>query len=195
MTPTAAASGGSGAPSAEQPPRPSYEHGTSLTPLLGDPIGTLLERTAAAFADREAVVDREQGVRLTYAELNARADVLARGLLDLGVRRGDRVGIWSPNNVEWLLLQYATAKLGVILVNINPAYRSHELAFVLRQSGCRVLVAAPAFKTSDYRAMVAEVRDECRELEQAIFLGDGAWEALFAPRTAAEAVAEAAGEL
>jgi len=177
------------------PPRPSYEHGTSLTPLLGDPIGALLERTTARFGAREAVVSRAQNVRLTYAELNEQVDLLARGLLDLGLRRGDRVGIWSPNNVEWLLMQYATAKLGILLVNINPAYRSHELSFVLRQSGCRVLVAAPAFKTSDYRAMVDQVRDECRELEQAIFLGDGAWEALFAPRTAAEAVAEAAGEL
>ena len=147
------------------PPRPSYEHGTSLTPLLGDPIGALLERTTAQFGEREAVVSRAQNVRLTYTELNDQVGLLARGLLDLGLRRGDRVGIWSPNNVEWLLLQYATAKLGILLVNINPAYRSHELSFVLRQSGCRVLVAAPAFKTSDYRAMVGEVRDECRQLE------------------------------
>src|SRR4051812_28746417 len=109
------------------PPRPSYEHGTSLTPLLGDTIGALLERTAARFGERDAVVSRAQKVRLSYTEFNNQVDLLARGLLDLGLGRGDRVGIWSPNNVEWLLLQYATAKLGVLLVNINPAYRSHEL--------------------------------------------------------------------
>jgi fatty-acyl-CoA synthase len=175
--------------------RTSYEHGTSTTPLIGDPIGRLLEQTASRFGDREAVVSRAQGVRLTYAELDARVTLLARGLLDLGLRRADRVGIWSPNNVEWLLLQYATAKLGVLLVNINPAYRSHELSFVLQQSGCRVLVAAPSFKTSDYRAMVGEVRGECPSLEHAVFLGDPAWEALFDPTTPADAVAAASDEL
>jgi fatty-acyl-CoA synthase len=181
--------------SSPPPVRPSYEHGTSTTPLLGDPIGVLLERTAARFGDQEAVVSRAQSVRLTYAELDARVTLLARGLLDLELRRGDRVGIWSPNNVEWLLLQYATAKLGILLVNINPAYRAHELSFVLRQSGCRVLVAAPAFKTSDYRAMVAEVRDDCPALEHTLFLGDADWDALFAPRTGADAVAEASAAL
>ncbi|MDQ1633714.1 MAG: fatty-acyl-CoA synthase [Frankiaceae bacterium] len=175
--------------------RTSYEHGTSTTPLIGDPIGRLLEQTASRFGDREAVVSRAQGVRLTYAELDARVTLLARGLLDLGLRRADRVGIWSPNNVEWLLLQYATAKLGVLLVNINPAYRSHELSFVLQQSGCRVLVAAPSFKTSDYRAMVGEVRGECPSLEHAVFLGDPAWEALFDPTTPADAVTTASAEL
>ena len=100
-------------------------------------------------------------------------------------------GIWSPNNVEWLLLQYATAELGVLLVNINPAYRAHELSFVLRQSGCRVLVAAPSFKTSDYRAMVDEVRGDCPTLERALFLGDPEWDALFSPQTPADAVSRA----
>src|ERR1700712_918077 len=177
------------------PPLPSYEHGTSSTPLLGDPIGTLLERTAAAHGDREAVVSPAQDRRLTWAELDAEVDLLARGLLDLGLRRDDRVGIWSPNNVEWLLLQYATAKLGVLLVNINPAYRSHELRFVLQQSGCRVLVAAPSFKTSDYRAMVGEVQGECPDLERALFLDDDGWEALFSPRTDAGAVRSASAGL
>jgi fatty-acyl-CoA synthase len=177
------------------PVPPSYAHGTSTTPLLGDTIGALLERAAARYAEREAVVSCAQDVRLTYAELDARVTLLARGLLDLGLRRGDRVGIWSPNNVEWLLMQYATAKLGIILVNINPAYRAHELSFVLRQSGCRVLVAAPAFKTSDYRAMVGEVRGECPALEHALFLGDAEWDALFTPRADAEAVRAASAEL
>src|SRR3954468_14671398 len=169
--------------------RPSYEHGTSLTPLIGDPIGTILQRTAAAFAEREAVVSRTESIRPTYAELAEQVELLARGLLDLGLRRGDRVGIWSPNNVAWLLLQYATAELGVLLVNINPAYRAHELSFVLRQSGCRVLVAAPSFKTSDYRAMVGEVRGDCPTLERALFLGDPEWHALFEPSTPADSVA------
>ncbi len=175
--------------------RTSYEHGTSTTPLIGDPIGRLLEQTVQRFGDKEAVVSRAQGVRLTYAELDAQVTLLARGLLDLGVGRGDRVGIWSPNNVEWMFMQYATAKLGVLLVNINPAYRSHELSFVLRQSGCRVLVAAPSFKTSDYRAMVADVRGNCPALEHAVFLGDPEWDALFTPRTPAEAVEAASAEL
>ncbi|HSP39095.1 MAG TPA: AMP-binding protein [Frankiaceae bacterium] len=171
------------------PPRPSYEHGTSTTPLIGDPIGALLERTAAEFGDHEAVVSRAQDRRLTWAELAAEVDLLARGLLDLGLTRGDRVGIWSPNNVEWLLLQYATAKLGILLVNINPAYRSHEIRFVLQQAGCRALVAAPTFKTSDYRAMVGEIRADCPALEHIRFLGDPDWDALFNPRTPSDAVA------
>src|SRR4051812_15285275 len=174
--------------------RPSYEHGTSLTPLIGDPIGTILQRTAATFGEREAVVSRAESIRLTYAELAEQVELLARGLLDLGLRRGDRVGIWSPNNVAWLLLQYATAELGVLLVNINPAYRAHELSFVLRQSGCRVLVAAPSFKTSDYRAMVDEIRGDCPALERALFLGDPEWEALFSPQTPADAVRTAMAE-
>jgi fatty-acyl-CoA synthase len=175
--------------------RLSYEHGTSTTPLLGEPIGRLLEKAAARFADRDAVVDRAQDVRLTWAELDEQVTLLARGLLDRGLNRGDRVGIWSPNNVEWLLLQYATARLGVVLVNVNPAYRSHELGFVLRQSGCRGLVAAPSFKTSDYRGMVADVQPDCPDLEWALFLGDAEWAALFQPSTPAEAVQAASAEL
>ena len=101
-----------------------------------------------------------QGVRFTWAELNAAVDLLARGLLGLGLEKGDRVGVWGPNRYEWTLVQYATAKLGVILVNVNPAYRTSELEYALNQSGCRVLIAAPEFKGSDYGAMVAEVRGE-----------------------------------
>jgi fatty-acyl-CoA synthase len=115
---------------------------------------------------------------MTYAQLDAAVDRVARGLLALGVERGDRVGIWAPNRAEWVLVQYATAKIGAILVNVNPAYRTHELGYALRQSGMRLLVSAPAFKTSDYRSMVAEVRGECPELERVVFLDGPDWEEL-----------------
>src|SRR5215208_714295 len=136
----------------------SYAHGTGAVPLLGETIGANLERTAARVPEAEALVSCHQGVRFTWAELNAAVDRLARGLLGFGLEKGDRLGVWSPNRSEWALTQYATAKLGVILVNINPAYRTAELEYALRQSGCRMLVAAPEFKTSDYAAMVEEVR-------------------------------------
>jgi fatty-acyl-CoA synthase len=161
-------------------PLPSYAHGTSLAPLLGDTIGTNLERTAARVPDRQAIVSCHQDVRLTYREFDDAVDRVARGLLAAGLQAGDRLGIWSPNRVEWALVQYATAKAGVILVTINPAYRTHELRYVLAQSGCRMLVAAPAFKTSDYVAMVDEVRAELPALDQIIFLGTPTWEALLA---------------
>jgi fatty-acyl-CoA synthase len=159
-------------------PLPAYAHGTSLVPLLGDTIGGALERTAARVPDRPALVACHQGVRLSYAQLDAEVDRLARGLLAAGVQVGDRVGMWSPNRAEWALVQYATAKAGVILVNINPAYRAHELRYVLQQSGCRMLVAATEFKTSDYVAMVDEVRPQLPALERAVFLGTSSWDDL-----------------
>ena len=120
----------------------SYTSATSETPLLCDTIGENLNRTVARYPDRLALVDRPAGTRLTYQELNAEVDALALGLLQSGIEKGDRVGIWAPNCAEWTLTQYATAKIGAILVNINPAYRTSELEFVLNQSGCRLLVAA-----------------------------------------------------
>jgi fatty-acyl-CoA synthase len=156
----------------------SYSHGTSLIPLLGHTIGADLERAVDRYGDRDALIVRHQDVRMTYRELDAAVNQLARGLLARGLAKGDRVGIWAPNCHEWVLVQYATAKVGVILVNINPAYRAHELGYVLRQSGARLLVAAPAFKTSDYRAMVAEVRGELPDLDDAIFLASAEWDAL-----------------
>src|SRR5205823_8531246 len=147
----------------------SYAHGASPVPLLGETIGANFERTVAQFPDTEALVSRHQGQRFTYAALNEAIDVLARGLLGLGLEPGDRVGMWSPNNVEWVLVQYATAKVGVVLVNINPAYRTNELEYALKQSGCRLLISAPEFKTSDYRAMVAEVQPSVPTLERIIF--------------------------
>jgi fatty-acyl-CoA synthase len=160
-------------------PKPaSYSHGTSTVPLLGETIGANLERTVARVPESEALVSCHQGVRFTWAELNAAIDRLARGLLGLGLAKGDRVGVWSPNRYEWALTQYATAKLGVILVNVNPAYRTAELEYALRQSGCRVLVGAPEFKGADYRAMVEEVRDGLPALEQALFFDSPEWDAL-----------------
>ncbi|MBE3002404.1 AMP-binding protein [Nocardiopsis sp. HNM0947] len=159
-------------------PRPSYASGTSDSPLLGDTIGDNLARTVAAHPDRDALVDRGQGVRLTYREFSDAVDEVALGLLDLGVAVGDRVGIWAPNCSEWVLTQYATARIGAVLVNINPAYRTHELEYVLNQAGVSVLVSAPSFKTSDYVAMVGEVRGDCPELRETVFLDGPDWEAL-----------------
>ncbi|HEX4538643.1 MAG TPA: AMP-binding protein [Acidimicrobiales bacterium] len=156
----------------------SYANGISNNPLLGETIGVNFERTVASFPDREALVSRHQGLRYTYQRLNEAVDVVARGLLDLGLEVGDRVGIWSPNCAEWVLVQYATAKTGLILVNINPAYRTSELAYALGQSGCRLLVAASSFKDSDYAAMIDEVRPELPALERTVLLGSASWDDL-----------------
>ena len=156
----------------------SYASGTSTVPLLGETIGDNLRRTVSRFGDREALVDRGSGRRFTYTELLDAVEALAAGLVEAGVRKGDRVGIWAPNRWEWVILQYATADMGAILVNINPAYRTHELEYVLNQAGISMLVAAPAFKTSDYRGMVREVRDRCPQLRSVVFLGDPEWESL-----------------
>ncbi|NBH06944.1 AMP-binding protein [Amycolatopsis sp. SID8362] len=162
----------------DAPALPSYASGTSQVPLLGDTIGDNFDRTVAAFGDRDALVDRTAGRRWTYRELAAEVDALALGLVARGIGKGDRVGIWSPNRAEWTFLQYATAKIGAILVNINPAYRSHELEYVLNQAGIRLLVASDKFKTSDYPAMVEEVREKCAALEHVVILGGPDWQAL-----------------
>ncbi len=156
----------------------SYTSATSETPLLGDTIGENLNRTVARYPDQLALVDRPAGIRLSYAGLNAEVDALALGLLAAGITKGDRVGIWAPNCAEWTLTQYATAKIGAILVNINPAYRTSELEFVLNQSGCKLLVAAQRLKTSDYAAMITEVRPNCPDLEQVVLLGTPEWQEL-----------------
>ncbi len=162
------------------PAQLSYSHGASPQPLLGETIGQNLRRIAATHPGREALVDVPSGRRWTYAEFDADTDTLARGLIAAGIEAGDRVGIWSPNRPEWVLLQYATAKAGVVLVNINPAYRSHEVGYVLRQSGIRMLVSAESFKTSDYRAMIDEVSGDLGDLEQVVYLGTAEWDALLA---------------
>jgi fatty-acyl-CoA synthase len=152
----------------------SYAAGETDTPLLEETIGANFERTVAAHRDREALVEVASGRRWTWAELDSDVDDLAIGLLRAGIAKGDRVGIWAPNCAEWTITQLATAKIGAVLVNINPAYRTHELAYALTHSGTKLLVSAPSFKTSDYRAMVAEVRDEV-PVEQVWFLGDSEW--------------------
>ncbi len=167
----------------------SYASGVSTTPLLGDTIGANLDKTVAAFPERDALVDRTSGRRWTYEQFADDVEAVALGLRDLGVVKGDRVGIWSPNCAEWMLVQYATAKLGAILVNINPAYRVHELEFVLNQAGIRTLVSASTFKTSDYAAMVDEVKPKCPALRDVILIGTSDWDGLMeAGRTSDPAV-------
>ncbi len=155
----------------------SYVHGASATPLVGDAIFQNLRRAAARFGDREALVVAHQNHRSTYNELVAECEQVARGLLARGVRKGDRVGIWSPNRYEWVVTQYATAAVGVILVNINPAYRTSELEYVLNQSGVTFLILAAGFRQADYRAMLAEVKGKCPGLREALVLEDG-WDTL-----------------
>ncbi|MBJ8348021.1 AMP-binding protein [Antrihabitans sp. YC2-6] len=157
---------------------PSYANGLSDTPLLGDTIGDNFDRTVAAFPDRDALVDRPTGRRWTYRELAAEVDALALGFLGAGIGKGDRVGIWSPNCAEWVFVQYATAKIGAILVNINPAYRSHELEYVLNQAGIKLLVSAAAFKTSNYVDMIEQIRPKCADLSNVVVLGTDDWTAL-----------------
>jgi fatty-acyl-CoA synthase len=153
----------------------SYASGTSDTPLLGDTIGANFERAVARFGDREALVDCDSQRRWTYSELDVEVDQVALGLLAMGVGKGDRVGIWAPNCAEWVLVQYATAKIGAILVNVNPAYRSHELRYVVQQSGMAALVSAVSHKTSDYRAMIEQVRGECPDLRDVVYIGERSW--------------------
>jgi fatty-acyl-CoA synthase len=163
---------------------PSYASGTSDVALLGETIGQNLERTVAAYGDREAMVEVASGRRWTYEQFNREVDVAGRGLMAKGIGKGDRVGIWAPNCAEWTITQYATAKIGAILVNVNPAYRTHELSYALNQSGVRLLVSATSFKTSDYRAMVDEVRPGCAALTEVVYIGTPDWDALVNGATA-----------
>jgi fatty-acyl-CoA synthase len=159
------------------PSKMSYVHGVSSVPLLGETIGANLRRTVERFGSSEALVVRHQNYRATYAELWEQTTRAARGLLARGVKKGDRVGIWSPNRAEWVVIQYATARIGAILVNINPAYKTAELSYALQQSGASLILLARAFRTADYAGMLDEVRGRCPDLRQSIVLDDG-WEAL-----------------
>ena len=152
--------------------------GISDPPLLDETIGSAFDRTVAAHPDHEALVVPFQGIRLTYRQLAERVDRLACGLLAMGLQAGDRLGMWSPNNAEWVYIQFAAAKAGVVLVNINPAYQTEELRYALTQSGCRALVSATGFKTSDYARMITEVRPVLADLEYVVFLDTPDWEAL-----------------
>jgi fatty-acyl-CoA synthase len=158
----------------------SYSSGGPAAPLLGDTIGANFCAAVSRYGEREALVDRPAGQRWTYAALGANVDAVALGLLAMGIGKGDRVGIWAPNCAEWMVIQYATAKIGAILVNINPAYRVRELEFVLKQSGTRMLVAAQRLKTSDYASMIEQVRPRCPALEFVVMLGSPSWDALIA---------------
>ena len=156
----------------------SYTAGPTDPPLIEETIDANFRATVAAHPDREALVVRHQGVRWSYTELDAEIDRLARALLASGLAVGDRVALWSPNRYEWVLAQYATARIGVIMVCINPAYRTHELEFALNQSGSVMLLAAPEFKTSNYRQMWADVAEQCPDIREAIFFDDPTWDAL-----------------
>ena len=166
----------------------SYDAGPTDTPILEETIGTNFERTAAAYPDHEALVDVAGDRRWTYAELDDEINTVAKGLMSRGIEQGDRVGVWAPNCPEWVIVQYATAKIGAILVNINPAYRTHELRYVLDQSEVATLISATAFKTSDYVAMVEEVRPHVPALQRVLFIGTDDWDTL---RAGADALGDA----
>ncbi|NMO36076.1 AMP-binding protein [Streptomyces sp. GMY01] len=173
----------------------SYAHGTSGTALLGDTIGANLDRAVAAWPDREALVDVPSGRRWTYADFAADVDRLARALLASGVAKGDRVGIWAVNCAEWVLVQYATARIGAIMVNINPAYRTHEVEYVLKQAGISLLFASLRHKSSDYRGMIGQVRHACPDLREVVYIDDPSWTEFVArdtPDRADELLARAA---
>jgi fatty-acyl-CoA synthase len=150
--------------------------GSTSIPLLEQTIGQNLAGTVARFGDSDALIVPFQNVRLTYAELAGEVDRVARALLAAGLEKGDRVGIWSPNDAEWVLVQYATAQVGIVLVNINPAYRTHEVRYALQQSGCRMLVSETEFKSSDYREMLSEVQGDLPGLERIVYLGTDDWQ-------------------
>ncbi|SLI73413.1 Probable fatty-acid-CoA ligase [Mycobacteroides abscessus subsp. bolletii] len=166
----------------------AYDAGATLSPIIEETIGENFERIARAHPDVDALIDVSGDRRWTYRELDADINRVARGLMSLGVAAGDRVGIWAPNCAEWVLVQYATAKIGAILVNINPAYRTHELAYALNQSGVRTLICATAFKSSDYVAMARQVRPDAPGLRDVVFIGTSDWTELVA---GAERVTEA----
>ena len=149
----------------------SYVSGPSERPLIARTIGQELDHSAALHGGLEALVSRYQGVRLTYAELREQAERLARALIALGVQAGDRIGIWSPNNAEWVITQYGAAKAGAILVNVNPAYKTQELDYILDRAGVSLLVSARAFRSTDYVAMLEEVRGDLLGLRQIVLLG------------------------
>ncbi|MDT3400170.1 AMP-binding protein [Streptomyces sp. B1866] len=159
-------------------PRLSYDSGVGDIPLLGDTVGAGLARTVERFGDREALVDAASGRRWTYAEFGTAVEEVALGLLAKGVAKGDRVGIWAVNCPEWVLTQYAAARVGAIMVNLNPAYRVHELRYVLRQSGVSVLISSTDDRSGDYRRMVEQVRGECPLLRDVVYIGDRTWDGL-----------------
>ncbi len=158
----------------------SHASGPTDVALIEQTIDTNFKHAVRNWPDREAIVVRHQNIRWNYRELDQQIERVARGLLAAGIEHGDRVALWSPNRVEWVLIQYATARIGAIMVCVNPAYRPVELGYVLKQSGARMIAAAPAFKTSDYKAQVAQVRQEIPTLTHAVFFGEQSWDELLA---------------
>nr|WP_218876241.1 AMP-binding protein [Nocardioides marinisabuli] len=175
----------------------SYAAGPTEPPLPDTTIGADLSRTVAAHPDREALVEVASGRRWTWRELEDDVDRVAKGLMAAGVEKGDRVGIWAPNCAEWTLVQYAAARTGAVLVNVNPAYRTHELAYAVNQSGLSLMVAATSFKSSDYTAMLRGVGPQCPDLRRVVHIGTDDWDALVAggDDVSDEALAERAGSL
>ena len=153
----------------------SYAAGETEPALLEETIADNFDRTVGAHPDREALVEFATGRRWTYRELNHEVDLFARGLIAGGIAKGDRVGVWSPNCAEWTIAQYATAKIGAILVNVNPSYRTHEFTYAVNQSGLRLLIAAESFKTSDYRSMIEETAADSPGLERVVYIGTSDW--------------------
>lgn len=170
--------------------RPSYVHGTGDISLLGQTIGENLRTTVERLPDYEAVVIRNQGYRATYRELWDQTTVLAKALMARGIAKGDRVGMWAPNRFEWVLTQYATARIGAIQVNVNPAYKAAELRYALNQSGQKMLLMSQGFRTTDYVAILERVKGDCPDLEQ-VFVIDSQWDELLsvADQTSDEALA------
>ena len=150
----------------------AYTNGASNIPLLGETIDENLRKTVAKYPNKEALIVSHQNYRATYAEFYEQVTAVAKGLIALGVKSGDRVGIWSPNCSEWTLLQFATAKIGVIMVNINPAYRTSELIYVINQSGIAYMFAAEKFKSSDYRKMIDDAREFTESVRKEVFWGE-----------------------
>ncbi|MCP3929365.1 MAG: AMP-binding protein [Bacteroidetes bacterium] len=155
-----------------KPTKISYTSGVSTKPLLGLTIGELFDRIVEKYPDEDALIVCHQDIRLTYRQLKGEVDQCARAFLSLGLKKGDRVGIWSQNNLEWVLTQFATSKLGLILVNINPSYRLHELEYVLKQSGCKAIVLADQFKYSNYTQMIYDLAPELLECERGHLIAD-----------------------
>jgi fatty-acyl-CoA synthase len=179
----------------ETMPTLSYAHGACDVPLLGETIGHNLARTVARAPDADALVCPHQSVRHTYAQFDEAVNRLASGMLAAGLDKGDRVGVWSPNRAEWTLTQYATAKLGIVLVNINPSYRATELEYALGQSGCRWIFAAQELRGTSFVDMVAQVRPQLGELERAVFFDTDDWEELAATSLSADAIRDRMDEL
>ena len=150
----------------------AYIYGASNISLIGETIDQNLRKTVEKYPNKEALISVHQDYRVTYAEFYAQVTTVAKGLIALGVKQGDRVGIWSPNCYEWTLLQYATAKIGAIMVNINPAYRTSELIYVINQSGISYIFAAPQFKSSNYKKMIDDAREFTETLRKEVYWGE-----------------------